>query len=105
MISRKQQQYKATQYWHRPSTLQCSKIKQTNQTYQTSTAKQLVEIGIGKKKQAKYLRKPQQLAFFFGQVYPNLISNHKDSKLCSKSLFINFLIPIKGQCFAHFCKF
>lgn len=50
MISRKQQQYKATQYWHRPSTLQCSKIKQTNQTYQTSTAKQLVEIGIGKKK-------------------------------------------------------
>lgn len=62
----KQQQYKATQYWHRPSTLKCSKIKQTNQTYQTSAAKQLVEIGIGKKKkQAKYLRKPQQLAFFF----------------------------------------
>lgn len=89
----KQQQYKATQYWHRPSTLKCSKIKQTNQTYQTSAAKQLVEIGIGKKKKASQVLEEASttsIFFFFGQVYPNLISNHNDSKLCSKSLFVNF---------------
>lgn len=62
----KQQQYKATQYWHRPSTLKCSKIKQTNQTYQTSAAKQLVEIGIGKKKKAsQVLEEASTTSIFF----------------------------------------
>lgn len=78
MISRKQQQYKATQYWHRPSTLQCSKIKQTNQTYQTSTAKQLVEIGIGKKKKAsQVLEEASAPSIFF---WPSLSKSHFKSQ-------------------------
>lgn len=77
MISRKQQQYKATQYWHRPSTLQCSKIKQTNQTYQTSTAKQLVEIGIGKKKASQVLEEASATSIFF---WPSLSKSHFKSQ-------------------------